>query len=133
MPTHTVSGFDGSTRIAPIDWAWSSKTGSKVVPAFSDFQTPPLAAPTQMVSGSPATASIAEIRPLITAGPIERARSPPKVAESISTSAAPAIPNPAPISATTSRAFFLVVMVPPSRGRGTRCARVVSVVLSPIP
>ena len=39
-----------------MDWVWSSKTGSKLRPAFSDFQTPPLAAPTQMVTGSVAFA-----------------------------------------------------------------------------
>ena len=27
--------------MAPMDWVWSSKTGSKLKPAFSDFQTPP--------------------------------------------------------------------------------------------
>ena len=70
-------------RMAPMDWVWSSKTGSKLKPAFSDFQTPPLAAPTQMVTGSVALPSMAEIRPLMTAGPMARALSPPKVAESI--------------------------------------------------
>src|SRR3954469_9369467 len=45
-----------------------------------------------MVSGSWGTASMAAMRPPMAAGPIERASSPPKVFESISVSAARAVP-----------------------------------------
>ena len=42
-----VFGFFGSMATAPIDCTGClSKTGLKVVPPFTDFQTPPLAAPT---------------------------------------------------------------------------------------
>ena len=51
VPTQTFFGFFGSSAIAPIDCTGcSSKTGRKRVPPSSDFQTPPLAAPTKMVS-----------------------------------------------------------------------------------
>ena len=41
------SGSSGSMVIAPIDWTGClSKTGLKVVPPLTDFQTPPLAEPT---------------------------------------------------------------------------------------
>ena len=50
VPTQTFFGFFGSSAMAPIDCTGcSSKTGRKVVPPSSDFQTPPLAAPTKMV------------------------------------------------------------------------------------
>ncbi len=80
-----------------MDWVWSSKTGSKLKPAFSDFQTPPVAAPTQMVTGSVAFPSMAAIRPLMTAGPMARALRPPKVAESI---VSPAWITPIPVKIT---------------------------------
>src|SRR5438132_1097970 len=69
--------------IAPIDWEYLSKTDLNVVPPLVDFHTPPLAAPTYTVSASEASPSIAEIRPLIAAGPIERASTAPNAAESI--------------------------------------------------
>ena len=50
---------------------------------MSDFQTPPLAEPIHTVTGSMAVASMAEILPLMMAGPMDLARRPPKVAESI--------------------------------------------------
>src|SRR2546426_11453993 len=51
VPTQTISGFEGSIATAPIDCtSWRSKTGLKVVPPFTDFQTPPLAEPTNIVS-----------------------------------------------------------------------------------
>ena len=47
VPTQTFFGFFGSIVTAPIDCTGClSKTGLKVVPPSSDFQTPPLAAPT---------------------------------------------------------------------------------------
>src|SRR5579872_6258927 len=69
---------------APIDCTSSrSKTGLNVVPPFTDFQTPPLAAPTKSVtcpfSSTPVTAAIL---PLIAAEPILRAGKPEIVAES---------------------------------------------------
>src|SRR5690349_18204593 len=76
--------FFGSIAIAPIDWTGcSSNTGRKVVPKSSDFQTPPLAAPTKMVVlplGS-WLAAIADTRPLIVAEPMFRAPRPEMVVE----------------------------------------------------
>src|SRR5437879_4878993 len=46
IPAAIVSGFFGSIVMAPMDWTGClSKTGLKVVPPLTDFQTPPLAAP----------------------------------------------------------------------------------------
>ena len=84
VPTQTFFEFFGSIAMAPIDCTGcSSKTGRKRVPPSSDFQTPPLAAPTKSVilpDGSFAPA-MAEMRPLIVAEPILRAPSPEMVAE----------------------------------------------------
>src|SRR5512135_3742992 len=41
VPTQTVLGSEGSTVSAPTDWGSPSKTGLKVRPPLSDFQTPP--------------------------------------------------------------------------------------------
>ena len=42
VPTQTTFGADGATATAPIDDTfWLSKIGSKVVPLFVVFQTPP--------------------------------------------------------------------------------------------
>jgi hypothetical protein len=55
----------------------------KVVPPFTDFQTPPLAAPTKTVMRPfSSTASSAAMRPLIVAEPILRAGRPETVAAS---------------------------------------------------
>src|SRR5262245_4594155 len=63
--------------MAPIEaTGWSSNTGVQVRPPLTDFQTPPAAAPTQMTSGFEATTSTAATRPLIAAGPIDRALRP---------------------------------------------------------
>src|SRR5437879_13695968 len=61
----------------------SSKTGRYRVPPSSDFQTPPLAAPTKSVIFPEGffVPAIAEIRPLIAADPILRAPKPEMVAE----------------------------------------------------
>src|SRR5438132_13844358 len=72
VPTQTISGFEESIATAPIDCtSWRSKTGLKVVPPFTDFQTPPLAEPTNIVSRPLlTTASNAAVRPLIVAEPL---------------------------------------------------------------
>ena len=45
-PAQTILEFEGSIATAPIDCTdWRSNTGLKVVPPFTDFQPPPLAAP----------------------------------------------------------------------------------------
>src|SRR5438105_14251872 len=84
LPTQIFLEFFGSIAIAPIDCtACSSNTGRKRVPPSSDFQMPPLAAPTKGVilpEGS-FTPSIPEIRPLTPARPIFRAPSPELVAD----------------------------------------------------
>jgi hypothetical protein len=84
VPTQIFLEFFGSIAMAPIDWTGcSSKTGRKRVPPSSDFQIPPLAAPTKRVilpDGS-FTPAMAEMRPLIAADPILRAPSPDIVAE----------------------------------------------------
>src|SRR5947209_16932029 len=91
VPTQIFFEFFGSIAITPIDCTGcSSNTGRKRVPPSSDFQIPPLAAPTKRVilpEGS-FTPVIAEIRPLIVAEPILRAPSPEIVAELNGTSPA---------------------------------------------
>ena len=84
VPTHIVFEFDGSIATAPIDCtSCRSKTGKNVVPPFTDFQTPPLAAPTNTVMRpSSSTASTAAIRPLMVAEPMLRAGNPETVAAS---------------------------------------------------
>src|SRR5207245_8006794 len=84
VPTQTISGFEGAIATAPIDCtSWRSKTGLKVVPPFTDFQTPPLADPANIVSRPlRTTASNAAMRPLIVAEPILRAGRPETVAAS---------------------------------------------------
>src|SRR2546422_4819620 len=106
-PTKIALGFFGSIVIAPIDWtACLSNTGLKVVPPFTDFHTPPLAAPTYTVSRGPScTAASAAMRPLIAADPMLRAPRPEMVAESTFTDArggavcAPAAPASRTVSA----------------------------------
>src|SRR5882724_2013197 len=77
--------------MAPIDCTGClSKTGLYVVPPFTDFQTPPLAAPTYTVSRpSSLTAVTAAMRPLIAAEPIFREPKPEMVSESNTASCAP--------------------------------------------
>src|SRR5439155_11115673 len=91
VPTQTFFGFFGSSATAPIDCTGcSSKTGRYRVPLSSDFQTPPLAEPTNNVifpEGS-RTPAMAEMRPLIAADPILRAPSPEMLAELNGASAA---------------------------------------------
>src|SRR6266566_7064642 len=84
VPTQTFFEFLGSSAMAPIDCTGcSSNIGRYRVPLSSDFQTPPLAAPTKSVilpDGSRVPA-IAEMRPLIAAEPILRAPRPEMVDE----------------------------------------------------
>src|SRR5215467_16297014 len=91
VPTQTFFEFLGSSATAPIDCTdCSSNTGRYRVPLSSDFQTPPLAEPTNSVilpDGSRAPA-MHEIRPLIAADPILRAPSPETLAEPNGASAA---------------------------------------------
>src|SRR5215468_7453021 len=79
VPTHTFFEFFGSSAMPPIDCTGcSSNTGRYRVPPSSDFQTPPLAAPTKSVifPDDSCVPAIAEIRPLIAADPILRAPRP---------------------------------------------------------
>src|SRR6266536_2177630 len=91
VPTQTFFEFFGSSAIAPIDWTCcSSNKGRYRVPLSSDFQTPPLAAPTKSVilpEGSRVPA-MAEMRPLIAAEPMLRAPRPEIVAEVYGSSSA---------------------------------------------
>src|ERR1700678_2593830 len=88
VPTQIVLGVCGSIAIAPIDCdVCLSNTGLKVVPPFTDFQTPPLAAPMYTVSRlSSFTALSADTRPLIAADPMFRAPNPEIESESNFTS-----------------------------------------------
>src|SRR2546423_1419599 len=84
VPTQIFFESFGSSVIAPIDCTGcSSKTGLYRVPLSSDFQTPPLAEPTKIVSLPFASrmASIAATRPLIAADPMLRAPRPEIVDE----------------------------------------------------
>src|SRR5437868_4707549 len=84
VPTQTFLESFVSIAMAPFDWtSCSSKTGRYRVPPSSDFQTPPLAAPTKRVilpEGS-FTPAMAEMRPLIAAEPMLRAPRPEIVPE----------------------------------------------------
>src|SRR6266567_2616502 len=84
VPTQTIFSFDGSRAMAPMDWTGClSKTGLKVVPPSSDFQTPPLAAPTNtMVLPFSFLAVTAAMRPLIVAEPLLRRPKPLTTPES---------------------------------------------------
>src|SRR5215472_13588484 len=84
VPAQTIFSLDGSIAIAPMDCTGClSKTGLKVVPPSIDFQTPPLAAPTNTMvfpfSFRPATAAM---RPLIVAEPMFLTPRPLTAAES---------------------------------------------------
>src|SRR5258708_7944414 len=84
FPPHAAFGWGGSTAPAPIACTVSrSNPGLYVVPPFTDFQTPPLAAPTNTVMRPfSSTASSAAIRPLMGADPMLRAGRPDTVAAS---------------------------------------------------
>src|SRR5580692_10670603 len=100
--------------IAPMDWeVCLSKTGLKVVPPFTDFQTPPLAAPIYTVRRpSSLTADSAETRPLISAEPMLRAPRPEIVSESNFASCASAGRQAvAPMNRRTARSRADLVLV----------------------
>src|SRR5437762_2400517 len=83
VPTQTFFEFFGSSAIAPMDCtACSSNIGRYRVPLSSDFQTPPLAAPTNSVilSDGSCTPAMQEMRPLIFAAPMLRAPRPEMLA-----------------------------------------------------
>src|SRR5690348_7187032 len=84
VPTQMVLWLEGSIVTAPIDCtSCLSNTGRNVVAPLIDFQTPPLAEPTKIVTlPFSSTASMAAIRPLIAADPILRAFKPEMVPES---------------------------------------------------
>src|SRR5467141_3327146 len=84
VPTQTIFSFDGSRAMAPMDCTGClSNTGLKVVPPSSDFQTPPLAAPTNtMVFPFSFRAATAAMRPLMAAEPMLRTPKPLIAAES---------------------------------------------------
>src|ERR1700692_783425 len=84
VPPQTIFECDGSMATAPIDCTSSrSNTGLYVVPPFTDFHTPPLAAPTNTVMRPfSSTASSAAMRPLMVAEPMLRAGKPETVAAS---------------------------------------------------
>src|SRR5260370_19559255 len=89
VPTQTFLGLPGSMATAPMDCTDGlSKTGLKLVPALTDFQTPPLAEAAKTVRRGPSlTAATAAMRPLICAEPILRAGSPEMVPASKRTGA----------------------------------------------
>src|ERR1700722_1372494 len=95
VPTQIVFGACGSIAIAPIDCdVCLSNTGLNVVPPFTDFQTPPLAAPMYTVKRpSSFTAVSADTRPLIAAEPILRAPNPETESESNFASCAARLPG----------------------------------------
>ncbi len=68
----------------PIDCVNLSNTGLKVVPPFVVFHRPPPAEPTYNILASLFTASRQLILPLVTAGPICRDFSEPKISGEIS-------------------------------------------------
>src|SRR5436309_14010776 len=83
VPTQPFFEFFGSSAIAPMDCTGcSSKTGRNRVPLSSDFQTPPLAAPTKSVilPEGARGAAMADMRPLMAAEPMLRAPSTEMVA-----------------------------------------------------
>ncbi len=119
VPTQTVSTLRRSISTAPIDCTgWSSNTGVKVVAPSSDFQTPPLAAPTHTMSlpSGRVTASSEEMRPLIAAEPMLRAPRPEMIDESNTGVLAGAAQSMAGASVSASRAarkwMVMVVVLP---------------------
>src|SRR6266496_956800 len=77
VPTHTTSGFFGSTATVPIEYdGCASNTGVHVVPAFTVFHTPPECTATYQVLFSESGTVTSPIRPDGAAGPMFRSRSP---------------------------------------------------------
>src|SRR6267154_4831421 len=129
VPTQTVFGAWGSIAMAPIDCTGClSKTGLYVVPPFTDFQTPPLAAPTYTVRRpSSLTAVTAAIRPLIAAEPIFREPKPEMVSESNTASwaamLAGKVQSTPEITAAEQNAFHLRIFIFPRIAIETRSPR----------
>src|SRR5215204_4337280 len=70
-----MSGLFWSSAMSPIDAdPYRSKTGTNVVPALVDLNTPPMAYPIQMMRGSFSYTAMSSIRPPMLAGPIDRNR-----------------------------------------------------------
>src|ERR1700692_647605 len=90
LPAQMVFGAFGSMAMAPMDCAVClSNIGLKVVPPFTDFHTPPLAAPTYtVIRPFSLTAVSAAMRPLMVAEPMFRAPRPEIESESYFTSCA---------------------------------------------
>src|SRR5207245_7171989 len=119
-PTQTFFEFFGSSAMAPIDCTGcSSKTGLKRVPPSSDFQTPPLAAPTKSVTfpdGS-RVAAMAEMRPLIVAEPMLRAPRPEMDAELNGACCASDVIVSENIRGKIGNRMFRSLICPPENGR----------------
>src|SRR5262252_6605472 len=81
VPAQTFFGLLGSMATAPMERLLAeSKTGLKVVPPLTDFQTPPLAEPAKTVRRPfSLTAATAAMRPLMVAEPMLRAGRPEMV------------------------------------------------------
>src|SRR5258707_4631562 len=89
LHTQTFLGLPGSMATALMDCTEGlSKTGLKLVPALTDFHTPPLADAANTVRRGPSlTAATAAMRPLICAEPMLRAGNPEMVPASKRTGA----------------------------------------------
>ena len=73
VPTHTTLGLLCCIATAPIfKIGCSSKTGVQLTPLLFVFQTPPDAAPIQILFGFATSTSMEVTRPLIEAGPTLR-------------------------------------------------------------
>src|ERR1700681_200603 len=84
-----MAGLAWKTAMAPIGRApCAAKPGPKGAPPLPVFQMPPPAPPTKRTLGSDSTPSTVATRPLVPAGPIERAARPARRAGSIAESAA---------------------------------------------
>ena len=71
VPTQITLEFDCEIAKEPMFCVGcSSNIGAQLEPPFSDFQTPPEAAPTYIIFGFSFTASMVVILPLMFAGPI---------------------------------------------------------------
>src|SRR5688572_8242408 len=77
VPTQTTFGFAWSIVTVPIEnEPWPSKIGEKEIPPFVDFHTPPADTPTYHVRLAEGWIAMSEMRPEVSAGPIDRSFSP---------------------------------------------------------
>ena len=75
VPMYTMFGLVWSMAMSPIDAEpYCSKTGTNVVPAFTDLYTPPTANPIQMMRGSLSETATSSMRPPMLVGPMDRNR-----------------------------------------------------------